>query len=128
MKRLWLFVLISAIGLTGCSSNYSDGFRVGVLRKFSRKGLLIKSWEGELLLNAGMRDDGHGQQMVVNETWEFSVDPNGSHGEDTEKVIKDLKAAMKSGARVELFYNQNTLPYIIRINTSYCIYKVEALN
>lgn len=127
MKKLALF-LVPLFFLGGCSSNYSDGSRVGVVRKFSKKGVLIKSWEGELLLNAGMKDDGHGQQMVVNETWEFSVDPEASHGENIEKVVADIKEAMKSGKRVELYYNQNTWPFVIRFNTTYCIYKVEILN
>ena len=127
MKRLLLSLVMLSVCFTGCSSNYSDGSRVGVLRKFSRKGVLIKSWEGELLLNAGMKDDGKGQQMVVNETWEFSVDPEASHGEDIKQVVQDLKAALKSGKRVELYYNQNTWP-LLRISTDYCIYKVEVLN
>lgn len=127
MKKLALFI-IPLVFLAGCSSSFSEGSRVGVLRKFSKKGVFIKSYEGELLLNAGLKDDGKGQQMVVNETWDFSVDPDASHGEDIQKVVADLKAAMKSGKRVELYYNQNTIPFIIRINTSYCISKVETLD
>lgn len=46
---------------------YSDGERTGVITKFSHKGMLIKTWEGEL--NMGGFDQGG-----VATIWAFSVD------------------------------------------------------
>lgn len=126
MKRLLLLVL-PLILLGGCSANYSDGSRAGTIRKFSKKGVMIKSWEGELLLG-GIVSTGGKTPQLVNEIFEFTVDPDASHGEDTNKVITDIKAAMKSGKRVEIYYNQNTLPFQLRLGTEYCVYKVEEAN
>lgn len=126
MKKL-LLLLLPMVLFMGCSANYSDGSRAGVIRKFSKKGVFMKSWEGELLLG-GVVNSGGKDSQLVNETWEFSVDPKASHGEDINKVVADIQAAMKSGKRVELYYNQNTLPWVIRFDSSYCIYKVEAAN
>ena len=53
---------------------YSEGYRAGELIKFSNKGLLFKTWEGEL-----------SQGVSEAQRFEFSV-------EDKEKqVISDLK-------------------------------------
>ena len=43
---------------------YSDGWRAGKLVKFSHKGILIKTWEGQL-------STGIGQDHL----WNFSVEP-----------------------------------------------------
>lgn len=70
---LTLALLVGDVGLTGCTGcgeDYSDGERVGPIVKFSKKGLLIKSREGQMNLG-GMTSDGQGH-MVAN-TWEFTV-------------------------------------------------------
>ncbi len=43
---------------------YSEGWRAGKLIKFSRKGIIIKTWEGQL-------STGIGQDHL----WNFSVEP-----------------------------------------------------
>ena len=58
-RRLWLLALVLVVvpillftlyvGLAFTWS-YSDGERAGVLQKFSRKGWLCKTWEGELAM------------------------------------------------------------------------------
>jgi hypothetical protein len=49
----------------GCGPHYSDGQRMGELRKFSRKGFFVKSYEGELLLSDN--------KMGKPDIWTFSV-------------------------------------------------------
>lgn len=51
----------------------SDGNRVGVLTKFSHRGLFIKSYEGELNMG-GIRNkiNSDGNRSVVANVWEFS--------------------------------------------------------
>jgi hypothetical protein len=50
---LLLLLILGAAGWTWASLNwsYSDGERAGVLQKFSRRGWLCKTQEGELTLN-----------------------------------------------------------------------------
>ena len=49
--------------------HYSEGERIGVLRKLSKKGFFYKTYEGELMLNAGMGS-------VKLDTFNFSLDAN----------------------------------------------------
>jgi hypothetical protein len=118
-----ILILVGLLGIIGCSSNYSKGFRMGYVRKFSQKGLLIKSWEGELLLGGIVSTGGKTPQMV-NETWEFSVDPDRAHGEDIEKVVDQLTKAAESGKLTKVYYNQDTTPKI-RTNTDYMAYRAD---
>ena len=50
-----LFLLLAGGGLAGyvwmtLHVNYSDGERAGFIQKFSRRGWVCKTWEGELLM------------------------------------------------------------------------------
>ena len=55
-RRRWpyllLVIVLGFVGYTWASLtwSYSDGERVGILQKFSRKGWLCKTYEGELAL------------------------------------------------------------------------------
>jgi hypothetical protein len=55
MRTLFFFIgliLLSAIGWVWLTVNwsYSEGERAGYIQKFSRKGWLCKSWEGEIAM------------------------------------------------------------------------------
>ena len=84
--------------------NYSEGERVGVLRKISKKGLFYKTYEGELMLNAGLG-------TVKLDTFNFSV---------TRASLADsLKTQI--GKEVILTYEQYLIvPYSVG-STSYII-------
>jgi hypothetical protein len=62
--RLAFIGLAGLFLFSGCSHNYSDGYRVGYVRKFSRKGLIWKSWEGELLLGGVVSTGGKSPEIV----------------------------------------------------------------
>ena len=79
---------------------YSEGTRTGYMRKLSNKGLVFKTWEGELQM-PGITSASDGREMVTGgNIWLFSV----KRGED--QVIKDLQEAEASNARVTLHYTQ----------------------
>lgn len=120
MKKV---LIVAALLLSACSANYSDGSRVGVLRKFSRKGTFYKSWEGEMLLN--FTSDPHG--AIVPEVFEFSLDPQPTHGEDVPALVAALNKALDSGKRTRLTYVQDTRPRI-SLDSQYLIQKVEILD
>ena len=97
-RRLWLiglavvvipFVLFSLyVGLM-LTWSYSDGDRAGVLQKFSRKGWICKTYEGELAMSTTP-----GVAPVI---WYFSArDP---------QVIPHLRAAI--GKRVVIHYTEH---------------------
>lgn len=70
------------------SWSYSEGERAGYLQKFSKKGWLCKTWEGEILLSS--------MPGAIPERFEFSV--------RDDEVAKALMAA--TGKRVLLSYEQ----------------------
>ena len=97
-KRIFivlLSVLGAAIVLFGLytwftlSWAYSEGERAGYLQKFSKKGWICKTWEGEILLSS--------MPGAIPERFAFSV--------RDEQVAKDLMAA--TGKRVVLSYAQH---------------------
>lgn len=68
------FVLFTLYTMLVLNWNYSDGWRSGVLQKFSRKGWICKTWEGELAMSTvpgvaptiwlfSVRDDAVAQRM-----------------------------------------------------------------
>ncbi len=93
-RALLLLLLLAAVALTlwtmmSLSWPYSDGVRAGVLQKFSRKGWVCKTREGELaqFVVAG----------VSPQIWAFSVrDP-----EIAKQLVKDV------GHSVQLHYTEH---------------------
>lgn len=102
------FVLLFA-GYTWVALNwsYSDGERAGFMQKFSKKGWVCKTWEGELLLTT--------VPGAIPEKFAFSV--------RDEKVAQQLLAA--AGKRVILSYAQHKgLPSSCFGDTEYFIERV----
>ena len=85
---------------------YSEGVRAGELVKFSHKGVLIKTWEGEI-----------SQGVSEAQLFEFSV----QGGE--KQVIKDLNNLQ--GKYVKLYYFERFKPLFWLGDTKYFITKVE---
>jgi len=79
----------------GCGEGYSDGERAGVVLKVSKRGLLMKSWEGEL--NLGGVSQGEGGIVVPN-VWRFSA--------TGDAVAAKLLEASRDGRRVSVVYRQ----------------------
>jgi hypothetical protein len=118
-KRLFLGILILlllAFALTYLSTQfaYSEGDRAGVVSKLSKKGYVIKTFEGELNVGA------QGQVgNMVNNTWAFTV------AENDENVAKLIEDAVTSGKRVKLHYEQRYLKFSWMGDTEYFVTKVE---
>jgi hypothetical protein len=97
-RRLWL-ILLGLVTLplllftlyvgSALRWSYSDGERAGVLQKFSRRGWVCKTYEGELAMSV--------VPGVAPTIWEFSV--------RDETVVPKLSAAL--GRRVVLHYTQH---------------------
>lgn len=118
MKRflLWVMVLI-AIGLgiyiyINTIFTYSDGKRAGRLIKFSHKGYVFKTYEGELNLG-GINNSTGG--VLLNNIWLFSV--------ASEAVADSL--SLYEGKDVVLHYKEkmSTLPW--RGESKYIVDKVS---
>ena len=87
--------------------SYSEGERAGYLQKFSKRGWVCKTWEGEILLTS--------MPGAIPEKFEFSV------RDDT--IAQQLMAA--TGKRVLLSYEQHKgVPVDCFGETEYYISKV----
>lgn len=86
----------------GANLEYSSGSRSGVIQKLSKKGVIWKTWEGELNLGYNTATtDSDGRMTIAPELFLFSV--------SSEQVAKELKGAEMSGRRVTIEYKQYLL-------------------
>ncbi len=118
-KRLIMWIVILAILafailFLSTKLSYSEGDRAGVVSKFSEKGFILKTHEGELNVGA----QGEVGNLSVN-LWPFSVANN-----DPE-TIKKLSDSMLSGKRVRLHYEQKYMKYFWLGDTEYYVTKID---
>jgi len=118
MKKLILIVIASTtMMLMGCSENYSNGERIGLVTQFSETGIIWKSWEGHLnVTQTGMNSS---------VPFDFSVD----NDKPEPEVIALLDSAAQNGWKVKLVYHE-TMGwnwFNNRGNTNHFITKVEVL-
>lgn len=97
-KKILLYLtLIGIIVLTGLyfyfNYTYSEGSRAGMLMKFSKKGYVFKTYEGELNLGGINPLPGN---TIANNVWKFSV--------KDESVAKLLES--KEGKMLRLHYKE----------------------
>lgn len=87
-------LIVAAIVFAFATENYSEGERIGFLTKFSRKGRVWKSWEGELnLTQTGMN---------TSSLFEFSID----NDKEDPNLIKAIDSAVTNGWKVKLTYHE----------------------
>ena len=98
MAALWYAFLYSV--------DYSDGSRSGELIKFSHKGMIVKTWEGQI-----------SQGLSGAHIFQFSV------MDQEEEVIRKLKEYQ--GAYVKLEYEEKYGTFFFWGDTKYFVTKVE---
>ena len=97
--RKWLIIVVlililgSVVTLLIFNFTYSEGNRAGVLIKFSKKGYIFKTYEGELNLGGVGNLPGTAQ---MNQVWLFSV---------KDQPVADSLMTME-GKKVSLHYKQ----------------------
>jgi hypothetical protein len=92
------------------SWSYSEGERAGILQKFSRKGWVCKTYEGELAMSI--------VPGVTPTIWDFSV--------RDEAVVPRLNAAI--GKRVALHYSEHPgIPTTCFGHTAYFVDSVTVM-
>lgn len=122
MKRLLiaaLFVGGGTLALISGGIPYGEGSRVGVVQKFSKKGILFQTGEGELVMD-GLRSRTTGEEASLTNIWAFSADPRA-------EVSRDIEAAVVAGGRVRLLYKEARFTGLSYGLTPYRIVRVERL-
>jgi hypothetical protein len=116
IKLLIGIVVVCALILWMCSWTYSEGTRAGQLIKFSEKGVVFKTYEGQLNMG-GLRTDKADDGLEGN-LWQFSV--------VNDDVVNALIQAQ--GKRVKLGYKERYKAMPWQGETNYFITKVEVID
>ncbi len=97
--------------------NFSSGYRAGVPIKVSHKGVLFKTWEGQLNIG-GLTNS---EQGAIPTTWEFSIE------DDNQEVREKIEEAITKGKRIKLSYEEKFVKFFWKGDTKYFAKKVEIL-
>ncbi|MCU0449775.1 MAG: hypothetical protein MUC97_08000 [Bernardetiaceae bacterium] len=124
-KKFFFITLAVLLGLGGVagwfsySANFSEGNRTGRILKMSRKGVLIKTNEGQLNqeIITSPAVGGSGPSNI----WDFSV-------EDSQaEALRKIDEAMRDNKRVTLHYEEKFVRFFWRGDTKYLITKVDVI-
>lgn len=113
--------LVLASAHVAAENCYSEGVRVGTVQKFSAKGLVNKSWEGELVMDGVKMRGGYKTGTSGGNVWRFSA--------LDAAVAKAIDDAVMTGGEVALKYCEITPLDVTRrltVQTPYIITKAVA--
>ena len=112
---LLVLVIVGVAGFLWVANwTYSDGTRAGYLVKVTRKGVVFKTYEGQLNLGGFQGADDQG---LVGNTWEFSV--------KDEDVYRKLQG--HEGQKVKLAYEQQYRAMPWQGKTNYFVTAIERI-
>ncbi|MBS1961784.1 MAG: hypothetical protein JST04_06180 [Bdellovibrionales bacterium] len=124
MKRFFVGAIVFVLLIAGATvaflmfASYGDGYRVGVIQKIAKKGVLFKTYEGELTQGFMEGTSDAGAAGVGTRIWYFTVD-------NDPKVLADIDHAIETNKKVKLFYKEKytSLPWVG--DTRQVVFKVE---
>ena len=118
IKRYFYYLVSVVILLVGIwiywsyFFNYSDGYRAGLLQKFSRKGNIFKTFEGEMVLSSVQSNK---NVTLASEKFLFSV--------SDKEVALQLEKLQGQNVVVHYTEKNNTLPW--RGETTFMVSSVK---
>lgn len=117
-RALFLIILIIIIGIFSFLyfGIYDEGVRAGTVVRVSKKGVVFKTYEGQLNLQSFGALKG---TTPFAETFDFSIEKS------KKDVVRELEAVSLSGERVNLHYIKRYMKFPWRGNTKYFIREVE---
>jgi hypothetical protein len=116
----FLFLVVIGIGIFCffAFGTYSKGEKAGTLVKLSEKGIIFKTWEGELNTFMVVSDQAAASAAVTN-LFNFSVLAS------DKEVIETIQTAIHSGHRITLYYKEKYFQFPWNGDTKYFVYKAE---
>ena len=120
-KKFLIKILVGVLILLGitvwiCSWTYSEGTRSGRLIKISKKGVVFKTYEGELNLG-GLKMDAQDDALEGN-IWAFSV--------INKEVLNEINKY--DGERIKVEYKQRYKSMPWQAKTDYIVIGVEPID
>jgi hypothetical protein len=93
MSKISTILFIIAVICIGCSyCVYSQGEKTGTIIEFSKKGYIVKTWEGVMVLG------GTGASANLNNTWKFTV--------WNSDLLEKIRAAQEKKSVVTLSFKE----------------------
>lgn len=111
-----VLILGLAVGSFFTFVPYSDGLRAGQVIKLTKKGVIFKTYEGEL--NTMLMPSTNSQGTMTPNVWNFSI----QNKEIADRVMK----ASATGERLELYYKEKYFKFPWQGDTKYFVYEVKA--
>ncbi len=110
-----LLLLSVAAGAFFTLVPYSDGMRAGQVIKLTKKGVLFKTYEGEL--NLLLMPSTNTQGTLTPNVWNFSV--------LNKEIASKVMQASATGERLELYYKERYFKFPWQGDTRYFVYEVK---
>ncbi len=119
LKRTAIIIVLLAIAAFVLLNfaNYSTGYRQGVPTKISKRGIIIKTYEGTMNIG-GLTNSAEG---AIPTTWDFTI------RKSADSVMTKLDKAILDGDRVKLMYEEKYIKFFWLGDTKYFVYDVEIL-
>ena len=119
LKKIGIVILLLAIAVFVFLNwaNYSTGYRQGVPTKISKRGVIIKTYEGTMNIG-GLTNSAEG---AIPTTWDFTV------RKSADSVITKIDKAILDGDRVKLMYEEKYVRFFWLGDTEYFVYDVTIL-
>lgn len=119
LKKIAIVVLLLAIVVVVFLNvaNYSAGYRQGVPTKISKRGIIIKTYEGTMNIG-GLTNSAEG---AIPTTWDFTI------RKSADSVMTKLDKAILDGDRVKLMYEEKYVKFFWLGDTKYFVYDVQIL-
>lgn len=118
-KLIWSVLILGVLAGIGylifANMNYSVGSRAGELIKISEKGVIFKTYEGQVSLG-GLTMTNNGSDANIGNVWEFSV---------TDKAVFEKMDQLR-GKKVILTYKEKYRALPWRGDTKYLVTEVQA--
>ncbi len=123
MKKVKITLFIIVLAALGVLSyfmfgTYSRGETAGTLVKLSKKGVVFKTWEGDLNTYMFMNDQAAASAAVTT-LWHFSA------FDHEKEALEEMQKAVLSGHRIKLYYREKYFRFPWNGDTKYFVYKAE---
>jgi hypothetical protein len=120
MSKFKIFLVVFLLILLGAlwfisTGYYSSGDRAGTISKFSERGYLFKTWEGQLMEGGYSGETG----SLTPRFWDFSI--------TQDSVVNKVREALATGERVTLIYQEKFVKFPWNGDTKYMVTDVEFL-
>ena len=132
MRRTLVALLVLLLLIAGCGAGceimnrttYIEGSRVGYIVKFAERGLLWKSYQGEVNMGGVLNGTMGGATLS---TWNFSIDNQRRHNENVDSLVAVINRFLSEGKPVKITYTAPFYTWPWRSSNRYLVQSVDVV-